>query len=453
VPKPFKSSSKRSQPTTWREYQTELRRGSNPRRPGPRLPLRALAGLLLALAAVAGIVSFFRSEGGPLRAVATPGVPPSPAAELADKEDIRRLLDARAFANLTEKNLSLPAAGRTLQVETTLDEGLQNFLLDRIDRENSRHVGIVVMEAATGRVLAMAGFDRFDPAGNPCLRSQYPAASIFKIVTAAAAVDRCGYTADSPVSFSGPKHTLYKRQLTDRVDRYTTTLPLREAFADSINPVFGKLGELRLRKLLLEQSAAAFGFNAPLEFDLPLPASRFQVGDEPYNWAEAASGFNVETTISPLHGAMMASAVVNDGRMVTPSLVERIVDDKGEVLYQRQVEATAHQAMSPRAAAALSRMMEETVSSGTARKAFRNLRRDRVLARLQIGGKTGSIDSAAHDVRYDWFVGFARERAGQGDVVVAAMVGHEKYIGTRAGEYARMAMTWYFGNSKRNELL
>jgi membrane carboxypeptidase/penicillin-binding protein len=95
---------------------------------------------------------------------------------------------------------------------------------------------------------------------------------------------------------------------------------------------------------------------------------------------------------------------------------------------------------------ALSQMMETTITSGTARKAFRKYRQDKILSRLQIGGKTGSIDNASHDVRYDWFVGFGRERQGHGAVVVAVMVGHEKYIGIRATQYARMAMTYYFGN-------
>jgi cell division protein FtsI/penicillin-binding protein 2 len=411
-----------------------------------RLPVRALAGIVLALAAMVGIVGVFRSADHLPRLLAERITAPAPPrAEPVSKEDVRQLLDEKAFNNLTEKSFTLPVDGQVLQVETTLDRDLQNYLLEKIDRTNSRHVGIVVMEAATGRLLAMAGFDKTDPAANPCLLSHFPAASIFKLVTAASAVDQCGYTADSPMQFNGYKHTLYKRQLTDATNRYTTTVSLRDAFAESVNPVFGKLGGLLLRKPLLDKSADAFGFNEPLDFELSLPPSHFQVSDEPYNWAEAASGFNQETTISPLHGAVMASAVLNGGRMLTPSIVDRIVDERGEILYRWQA-GRQQQAMSARAATELSQMMEATITSGTGRKAFRRYRQDRVLSRLQIGGKTGSIDNATHDVRYDWFVGFARERQGHGAMVVAVMVGHEKYIGIRATEYARMAMTYYFGN-------
>jgi penicillin-binding protein A len=447
MPKPPRPFMNRRPRNSWRGYQADLQRVGIVRRIWRRLPVRAVAGTLLALVAIVGIVSLIQSTGNLHRVLADRiSSPAPPAAEPVSKDAVRQFLDEEAFNNLTEKAFSLPVDDRVLQVETTLDVDLQKYLLEKIDRKNSRHVGIVVMEAATGRVLAMAGFDKTDPAENPCLSSQFPAASIFKMVTAASAVDQCGYAADSPMHFNGSKHTLYKRQLTDAVNRHSTTVTLQDAFAESVNPVFGKLGELRLRKTLLEESADAFGFNEPLDFELPLPPSRFHVSDQPYHWAEVASGFNRETTLSPLHGAVMASAVLNEGAMVSPSIVDHIVDEKGDVLYRWQA-GREQQAMSAKAASALSQMMETTITSGTGRKAFRKYRQDKVLSRLQIGGKTGSISSRSHDVRYDWFVGYAREREGAGAVVVAVMVGHEEYIGIRATEYARMAMSYYFGTS------
>jgi len=425
------------------DYRTGLPGGSTPS-PRRSIPLRRIVFGLLMLVVLVGLGGLLWSVAIPLRE-AVAAIPATvPAAEPLRKEQLRQLLDAKAFTGLNGKQLTLPAAGHLLQVETTLDPDLQSYLLETIDRRNSRYVGIVVMEAASGRVLALAGYDRTNPVANPCLGSEYPAASVFKIVTAATAVDQCGYSPDSPMHFSGPKHTLYKRQLTDRVDRYTTTIPLREAFADSVNPVFGKLGELRLRKPLLEQAAANFGFNQSLDFELPLSPSHFQISDEPYNWAEVASGFNQETTLSPLHGAALASAVLNTGRMVTPTIVERVADEQGNVLYRTETVAS-RPIMSARAATALEQMMEETIASGTARKAFRRHQSDKVLARLEIGGKTGSIGSRTNDLRYDWFVGFAKERFGREQVVVSVMVAHEKYIGIRASDYARRALTYHFG--------
>ena len=431
--------------SNWRDYQRGMvKKYAREPRPQRRLPLRAIVIGLLTLIVVFGLFSIIRSTAQEFHPLVEKVMAP-PVVRL-NKEEIRELLDERAFSHLTKKDLSLSTGGSTLHIETTLDPGLQNYLLDTIDRVNSRHVGIVVMEGESGRVLALAGFDRTDTFGNPCLRSPFPAASIFKIVTAATAMDQYGYSANSPMHYNGSKYTLYKRQLTDKVDRYTTTIPLGEAFADSINPVFGKLGELRLRKPLLEQAATNFGFNQSLDFEVFVPPSQFEISDKPYNWAEIASGFNRGTTLSPLHGAAMATAVLNGGRMITPSIVESIVDDQGNSLYLRPEREESRQIMSARVATALGQMMETTITSGTARKVFRKHKTDKILAPLQIGGKTGSLDNATHDVRYDWFVGFAKERHGQKGLVVAVMVGHEKFIGIRASDYARRAMTYYFSN-------
>ena len=400
---------------------------------------------VLALTGLCVLYPLLHSTPAPSAIVSPrPSDPFGPGAGQLSKEQVRRLLDKEGVNNPTVGEADLRVGGQVLHVETSLDAGLQNYLLERMDRKNSRDIGIVVMEADTGRVLAMAGFDRTDASVNPCLSSTFPSASVFKIVTAASAVDHCGLRADSPMRFNGARYTLYKRQL-KAPNRYATTVTFAQAFAQSVDPVFGEIGELRLGGSLLEKSAADFGFNEPLGFDLPLAPSHFQINDEPYHWAELASGFNRETTISPLHGAMMATAVLNDGRMVAPSLVDRIVGGNGQVLYLRQ-PPRERQAMSPKASAVLSRLMQTTVESGTCRRFFRGYRRDRVLSRLEIGGKTGTIDNRTHDTRYDWFVGFARERRGGRQVVVAALVAHGKYIGTRASQYARMAMRYYFSN-------
>ena len=425
----------------WREYQAGLQK-----RRGPRRSRRVRAAMLLLV--LGGLCCFYPLMGSTPAPSAivqpAPSDPFGPGGGQLSREEVRQLLDKEEFNNLTTEATDLHVDQRVLHVETSLDPGLQKYLLDRMDRKNSRAIGIVMMDAGTGRVLAMAGFDRADAAVNPCLRSTFPSASVFKIVTAATAVDLCGLTPETPMHFNGDRYTLYKRQLKNQINRYTTTVSFAQAFAESVDPVFGKLGEHRLGGELLEKSADAFGFNEPLNFDLPLQPSHFEVNDEPYHWAELASGFNRETTISPLHGAVIASAVLNDGRMVTPSLVDRIVGGNGKVLYQRRQDWD-QQAMSPKASAVLGRLMEATVASGTAHGFFRGYRHDKVLSHLEIGGKTGTIDNRDHDARYDWFVGFAKERAGGRRVVVAVLVAHGKYIGTRSGQYARMAIRYYFG--------
>lgn len=470
-----RSSSHRQQPCGWRDYQAGLKRSEprwsrRPQRPRPRprrrklfgaLVIATLLGLTLLLGKGFDVADTAKAPTLPppvaktvvkAMPLQTPTAAPLPVAPVVpedfSRERLRQFLNLAAFSNLSTRELPLSIGGQQFTVETTLDPGLQSFLLNTLDRKNSRYVGVVVIDPADGRVLALAGYDRTNPDANPCLDSQFPAASIFKIVTAAAAVDQLGYTENTPMSFGGGKHTLYKQQLTGKSHRTDTTLPLSEAFADSINPVFGKLGSLRLGKSGLEQAATKFGFNRPIDFELPLASSQFQISDEPYNWAEVASGFNRQTTLSPLHGAMLAAAILNGGQMPAPSIVEKIADAQGEELYRRVPPAPAPPLFSARAASALVEMMEATIESGTARKAFSHYQKDRVLAGLQIGGKTGSLSNASNDVRYDWFVGFARERQGGRQLAIAVMAAHQDLIGIRAGDYARRAFTYYFGNAE-----
>lgn len=470
-----RSSSHRQQPCGWRDYQAGLKRSESrwsrrPQRPQPRPRRRRLFGAL-ALATLLGLALLLTIGHDSAETPQAPAVPPPvaktvakaalpqpqaaapiPAAPVVPEDfsrpQLRQFLPTATFSNLATRELPLTVGGQQFTIETTLDPGLQSFLLNTLDRVNSRYVGIVVMDPSDGRVLALAGYDRTNPDANPCLDSQFPAASIFKIVTAAAAVDQLGYSENTPMTFSGGKHTLYKQQLTGKSHRTDTTLPLSEAFADSINPVFGKLGSLRLGKSGLERAAASFGFNQPIDFELPLAPSQFQIGDEPYNWAEVASGFNRQTTLSPLHGAMLAAAILNGGQMPVPSIVEKIADAHGDELYRRVAPAPTPPRISSRAASALMEMMEATIDSGTARKAFSHYQKDRVLAGLQLGGKTGSLSNASNDVRYDWFVGFARERQGGRQLAIAVMAAHQDLIGIRAGDYARRAFTYYFGNAE-----
>lgn len=378
-------------------------------------------------------------------AVQPPVVQP-PAAktpELIQKSDVHILLGNTRLVNLNGSALQVDFDGRPYQVATSLDSGLQQYLLKRMDRVNSRFIGIVAMAPDTGRLLALAGFNKIDPDRDPCLTADYPAASLFKIVTAAAAVQEKGYTAGTRFKFNGYKHTLYKRQLTDKTNRYTNSISFKDSFAQSVNPVFGKIGALYLNRQALETYGDAFAFNRAVDFELPWPTSRLEVRDESYHRAEIASGFNRQTTLSPLHGAVIVSAIVNDGVPVAPSLVDRIVDDTGNSVYHTQPQFL-EAAVSEQTAEVLHQLMTATVTSGTARKIFRGHRRSKVLSRLELGGKTGSIFNRAHDARFDWYAGFATEKKGSEKIVVSVVVAHEEYIGIRAGKYARMAIEYYF---------
>ena len=363
--------------------------------------------------------------------------------KLIDKNDVQALLDNQVFVNLKDKSFDVVADGHKLRVNTSLDPSLQNYLQKKIDRSTSRYVGIVVMDPSTGRILSMVSFDKTNPSNNPCTDNKFPAASIFKIVTAAAAIEKCGFNLNSKFSYNGGKYTLYKSQLKNKTNKYTNRITLKDSFAQSVNPVFGKIGEHHLGKNNLEEYALAFGFNRKISFEIPLSPSFISLSDDPYQWAEVACGFNHETTMSPLHGAVISSAILNQGRMIEPTIVDQIIDGNGHTIYRSHL-VTMNQAITSESSDIVNGLMRASVRSGTCSKAFRGCRTDRILSKLNIGGKTGSMGTKKHDGRYDWFVGFAEEKEGSGKLVISVIVTHEKYIGIRAGQYARMAIKQYF---------
>ena len=419
--------------STWRDYQRLSRRNSF------RAPLlqKLLAVFLLPFGF---ILLGYRTTGGD-----APSDFNHKDYTQIQKSDLANLLKSKPLINSTDPSFDVTVRGNRFHIHTSLDTSLQEYLHQRLNRSTSRYIGIVVMEPSTGRVLSMVGFDKTDGKNNPCLDNRFPAASVFKIVTATAAVETHGFQPDSVFNYNGSKYTLYRNQLKDRRNRYTQKINLKDSFAQSVNPVFGKIGANRLGKSVLEKYGDAFGFNRLIDFELPLTPSELHIADEPYQWAEVASGFNRETTLSPIHGAIMVAAVLNGGRLLEPSVIDKVEGDEGRVFYRNE-PVYLNRVMTSETSHIIHRLMQATVKSGTSRKAFRGHRRDRVLSKLVIGGKTGSISSRSHDARFDWFVGFAEEKGGRKNLAVSVLVAHEKFIGIRAGRYAQMAIKRYFHN-------
>jgi cell division protein FtsI/penicillin-binding protein 2 len=430
---------------SWRQYQNHLKEKAAKRQ---RLKLW-LSYAVICCGVVVGLTALFYREESPATPIAEKH--PVHAQELKvavspiEKKDVGQLIDGHSLLNLQQGSFKISANGQSLQVDTSLDETLQTMLLEKLDRVNSRYIGIVAMNPDTGRVLAMTGYDKTGSNTNPCIENSFPAASIFKIVTAAAAAQELGYSGDTELTFSGAKHTLYKSQLKQVTPRWATRITFGNSFAESVNPVFGRIGALQLGKQRLEQYGSAFGFNQSFGFELALLPSRLSIHDDPYHLAEIASGFNNDTTLSPIHAAIIVSAILNEGRLVEPTIIDQVIDSQGNLIYRNRI-ASLNQALDPSAAMVVRRLMETTVKSGTARKPFRGSARDKVLCRLSIGGKTGSIFNKTRECRFDWFVGYAVEKEGPEKMVLAAVVAHEEFIGRRAGEYARLAFKTYFNH-------
>jgi cell division protein FtsI/penicillin-binding protein 2 len=365
------------------------------------------------------------------------------------RAQVREIIQDVDLVNTGRNVFPAKTAQGIVQVVTYLDVNLTGFLnatldhLKTLTRGKPTQIAMVVMDGHQGHILAMAGFDLEDKEANPCTRAVYPAASIFKIVTAAAAMDELNFSPKTPLYFNGNKYTLYKRQLTDVKNKYTVKVSLEDAFAQSINPVFGKLGQTYLGREHLSAYAQAFGFNQTPDTDLMFDTGLFHMEDNNFHLAELGCGFNRDTLISPLFGAMMITPLLNNGQTVLPAVISHVMDVDGNFIY-RHTPSRSATAMTSKSAAAMMGLMEKTVLHGTARKSFGSFSRDKVLSKLTIGGKTGSLSNREHTIKYDWFTGFAKEKNGPRAITFSVMVGHGEYIGTRAASHARALIKQYF---------
>ena len=322
-----------------------------------------------------------------------------------------------------------------LKVELSLDAALQAYILKLLRRSRTYQSAAIVLRPTNGQILAMASYDQDGKAKNLCLKADFPAASIFKIISAAAAIEASGFTPDETVFFKGKKHTLYRNQLKQEEGRYSTKISFKRAFSESINPVFGKLGIYNLGEECLSKYSGKFLFNEEIPFDMPLDVSSIRIPKDEFGLAEIASGFNKKTLVSPLHVSLITAAIANCGMIVEPWLVHRIQDESGKTLYRAKY-ARLGRAVEKETARQLKILMKETVLKGTCRKAFLPLRRNKSFQDIEIGAKTGSINDSHDLFKYDWVSGYALPKESERGICVTVLAIHGKTLGIRASEMA-----------------
>jgi cell division protein FtsI/penicillin-binding protein 2 len=323
---------------------------------------------------------------------------------------------ARAHREGARYVVSGPEGEAALTLVPSIQESLRRTLADY----QTPWAAVVVLEPSTGRVLAMVEHSEASPGlrGLP-VKAVFPAASIFKLVTASALLDE-GVTPEEESCYHGGKRRVSESLLADST-RDHECVSLSEALGRSANVVFAKLTHRYLDADKLRAAADLFRFNRQIPFAIPTEPSLAAVPDEPLELARTGAGFG-DVFLSPLHGALIASLAANGGLWRAPILFERDVPTAPD----------AERVLSEERAAALTGMMEETVTHGTARRFFR-LRELRGAV-----GKTGSLADRNPFRDYSWFVGFAPRDAPK--VAVAAVVVNEPRWRIRAPWLAREAM-------------
>jgi cell division protein FtsI/penicillin-binding protein 2 len=268
----------------------------------------------------------------------------------------------------------------------------------------------VVVSIPDGRVLAMVGRSAAEPRLGPrelALSAWAPAASVFKVVSAAALVSEGGVSSATRICYHGGVSAILPDNLVDLplVDRSCATLAY--GLGKSQNAILAKLASRHLTAAQLARVGHAFGFEETIPFDVPVEPSHLDVPADALEFARTAAGF-WHSTLSPMHGALLAAAIANHGEMPSPTLIERSFDAQGRERPALVPSSGPHRVVGLDAAREVGRMMELTTRIGTAKSAFHDRRGHRYLP-VEVAGKTGTLSAltAKGYLGYSWFIGYA----------------------------------------------
>jgi len=289
-----------------------------------------------------------------------------------------------------------PGYSQPLRVEYSFDAELTRRTLKVLSRGRVRRGHVIVIEPHSGRVLAYVSTDAdaFPP------NRAYPAASLIKVVTAAAALHHVPDRAREPCLYRGNKYRLSRSRVHRPKSGNTTSL--ERALATSNNQCFAQLAVDVVGSQTLLSSIANFGWLEP-----PAPGHAMgtvDVGDDEYDLGRLGCGLS-GCRITPLHAVQLAASLVH-GQRVTPWWVDRVVDEAGRELALPP-PPPPRRIMSGHLAAELRGMLVRTTTRGTARSAFRTRRGKPKLGPIKVAGKTGNITGNNPSGRYEWFIGVA----------------------------------------------
>lgn len=322
-------------------------------------------------------------------------------------DDLRKSIN-KEFKETRHWPSKISHDSKDANVVYTFNTELSDYTRKLLAKYRSDFATIVIIDNETGDILAAEGYEgrTQKPNANLVLTSTHPSASLIKMVTAAELLENTDVSKDTKFRFKGKSTTLYKYQINStKQNKWDKHQSFEMAFAVSNNVIFGKSAIDHTSIASLSKTAEDFGFNKPyvLEFDFLKSTFLKSIKDE-FQFAEVASGFTRETIISPIHAAMISSVVANDGVIKNPRIISKITNEDDEVIWENGTQEekilTAHSVDQ------MKKMMATTITSGTARKSFRKLRRG-YKESLDIGGKTGSLTGGVPFGKRDWFSFYA----------------------------------------------
>lgn len=270
---------------------------------------------------------------------------------------------------------------------------------------------LIAMDPHTGRVLAMTGgFNYATSQYNRATQAKRQPGSAFKPFVYAAALDR-GFTPSSLV--------LDAPFVIDQGEGLGKWKP-KNSSDKFYGPSTLRLGIEKSRNLMTVRLAQNLGMGTVMDY-----AGKFGLNNNMERSLAASLGAG-EVTLLQLSAAY--GMLVNGGRKITPSLIDRIQDRRGKSIYKHdtrdcipcrfvgadqsdepEIQDTRLQILDPLTAYQMVSMMEGVVQKGTARSVGRVIKKP-------LAGKTGTTNDS-HDA---WFVGFSA------DLVVGVFVGFDR---------------------------
>jgi penicillin-binding protein A len=356
-----------------------------------------------------------------------------------------RLFTRRLSALLTGRD---PRGG---DVVLTLNSRAQQVAMAGL---GTRRGAVVALDPTTGAILAMASTPSYDPnpiashdpstiraqynklAADPedplvnrAINERYPPGSTFKVIVAAAALEN-GRTPDSlldcPNAYTLPGTRTQLRNFGNE-SCSAPKVTMQTALTNSYNTAFAKLG-VDVGESAVRQAASDFGIGTGEPLETPLRVSPSSLGDIPDQAALAQSSIGQrDVALTPLQGAMIASAVANNGVLMSPYLVSEVRAPDLTVLDRTKPEQLST-AVSPQVASQLTQMMRSVVQNGTGRSAR--------IAGVDVAGKTGTAENAPGAAPHAWFIGFANSGAKHVAVSVIIENGGNSGSETTGGEAA-----------------
>jgi cell division protein FtsI/penicillin-binding protein 2 len=325
----------------------------------------------------------------------------------------------------------------------TLDAGVQHILETELAQAMTKHTPIsasgVVIRPRTGEILAMATLPSFNPnnldASVPDFRRNRvicdlaEPGSTFKIVVISGALDEGVTTLDEKFDCENGVFVFAGKPLHDH-EKYGV-LSVQEIIMHSSNIGAAKVG-IKMGSDRLYQYMRNFGFGSMT--GVPLVGERSGVVHPVKSWTKLSISripMGHEVAVTPLQMVMAMCAVANNGRLMRPMLVDRLVDDQGHVLFKNYPQAV-RQVVSDRAARLMVTALKTVMTpEGTGRKA--------VLDHYSAAGKTGTAQKIVdgiyrRDKHFSSFVGFFP--ADDPEVCVAVFLDEPKngyYGGEAAG--------------------